>query len=156
MAGLYGNSKKYLDPKGRIAIPSKMRYSLPEGQQAQLYITRGIERCIMGFSFDEWQKFQKKLSRVNADEITKQKIKREFLGKSAEVVFDKQGRITLPAHLIKHAKLDEAEEALIVGTGNVIEIWNPKLFDEEGTPTEETIRKVMSGTSFDEVEEEAN
>jgi len=154
MAGFYGNYRKYLDPKGRIAIPAKLRYALPAGQQSQIYLTRGIERCITGYSFDEWRRFERKLLRINKDEITKQKIIREFLGKSAETVFDKQGRITLPANLIEHAKLNEVSEALIVGTGNVIEIWNPELFDSEGTASEEIIREVMGEISLYLPEEE--
>jgi len=42
---------------------------------------------------------------------------------------DKQGRIYLPSHLVKYAKIEK--EVLILGTIDKLEFWNPQRFAAE-------------------------
>ena len=58
-----------------------------------------------------------------------------------EMECDKQGRILIPAHLRELAVLKK--DAVIVGTGATIEIWNPELLrtDENG---EESIAELAN------------
>ncbi len=47
-----------------------------------------------------------------------------FLGANAsDVSLDRQGRITIPPHMLQEASLEK--EALVIGAINWIEIWNP-------------------------------
>ena len=57
------------------------------------------------------------------------KIKRYLIGKSTEIECDRQGRILIPAHLRELAALKK--EVCVVGTGAMIEIWNPELLDSD-------------------------
>ena len=149
MAGLYGNYRNSLDPKGRLAIPAKMRNALPDGQRNQIYITRGIEKCITGYSYEGWEQFRAKLDRVKVGEKTKRQLKRQFIGKGFEATFDKQGRITLPAELIRFAELESSSEVVVLGSGDVIEIWNPTVYEAEEDAFEDTVQSIMGEMDLD-------
>jgi len=52
-----------------------------------------------------------------------------YLGaNSSEVSLDKQGRITIPSHLLEAAGLKKT--ALVVGAINWIEIWDPEEYEK--------------------------
>jgi len=44
------------------------------------------------------------------------------------VELDANGRFLIPKPMLKHAKLEK--EAIVVGMGNRVEIWNPELYEE--------------------------
>ena len=67
-------------------------------------------------------------------------IEREFIGRKLEATFDKQGRVTLPPHLVQYARLDGLSEVTVIGIRNRIEIWNPKVYDEIRTEKEQVIQ----------------
>jgi MraZ protein len=149
MADFYGHYHNSLDPKGRLAIPIKLRNALPEGQRNQLYITRGIEKCITGYSYKEYQRFLKQLDQLQINEKVKRQLKREFIGRTFETVFDKQGRITIPQELLKFAQLDGTSEAIVLGSGNVMEIWNAELYQAESEEIEDVIQSIMGEARLD-------
>ncbi|MBN1541598.1 division/cell wall cluster transcriptional repressor MraZ [candidate division KSB1 bacterium] len=152
MDGLLGTYFNAYDPKGRVAIPVKIRNAFPEGQQDRVYITRGIEPCITGYCQEEWDRFRYKLNKAKIDEKTKRKLKREFIGRGAEAVFDKQGRITIPQDLIAYAGLQDLQEVIVVGADNYIEIWNPANYQRSGAASEEDVEAAMSVLDLDEAE----
>ncbi len=149
MGNLYGTYRITLDAKRRIALPAKLYYAQPDGLRDKLYITRGIEKCITGYNWEEWQKFLNNLNKLKIDETTKRKIKRRFIGGAAEGDLDKQRRMIIPDHLVAHAELVEEREILVVGCGNTIEIWNPDLFEADGVAAEEAIQKTLSQIPLD-------
>ena len=55
---------------------------------------------------------------------------------------DKQGRITLSADHCAKAHLEK--EALIVGVGNRIEIWNPEIWDQKCAENMAEIEKIAA------------
>ncbi len=155
MEGLLGTYFNSYDPKGRVAIPVKMRNAFPVGEQDRIYITRGIEPCITGYCQQEWDRFRRKLNKAKIDEKTKRKLKREFIGRGSEAVFDKQGRITIPLDLINYADLHNVEELIIVGCDDYIEIWNPQKYQQSGSASEEDVDSTMSKLIFDEDDDAA-
>jgi len=148
MSSLIGKTTIIMDAKHRLSIPAKLRNTFPKNQRDLLYITRGIEKCLTGYSKSEWQKFQTVLNKLKIDETTKRKIKRQFIGRAAEVYFDMQGRILLPDDLINFAELQNCTEVVVLGTSTTIEIWNPQLFDESGAATEDDIQKTFKEVSL--------
>ena len=56
------------------------------------------------------------------------KLKRNFFRSIAQVELDNAGRILLPKPMLAHANLDK--EAILIGMGNYIEMWNPQIFEE--------------------------
>ena len=61
---LFGEYRHSLDTKKRIFIPAKLRDGLSE----TLYITRGIDNCLLIFSEDEWNRITEKLLSIT-DEL---------------------------------------------------------------------------------------
>ncbi|MBN2355930.1 hypothetical protein JXO59_07440 [candidate division KSB1 bacterium] len=144
MSNLYGTYRVSLDPKRRLAIPAKLRYAFPEGQRNQIFITRGIEKCITGYDHDEWIKLISRINKQNIDEYTKRNIQRELLGRAKEETFDKQGRILLPEDLVQYADLLDCAEVLVMGTGKKLEIWNPAVYEVEQTTSKSSFQETMT------------
>ena len=53
-----GEYEHNLDDKGRLAIPSRFREELGEG----VVVTRGFDRCLMGFPRPTWEKLAQQVS----------------------------------------------------------------------------------------------
>ena len=149
MSGLYGKYIVSLDPKGRLAIPAKHRNAFPEKQRDKITLTRGIDSCITGYYFEKWQNFKQKIDNMQLNYKEKITLRREFVGRAVEAVFDKQGRVTIPSDLLKLAHLENCSEALIMGCDGYIEIWNPQDYEDSCRDSEEIVQKVMSENYFD-------
>lgn len=131
-----GNHSHTIDTKGRMIIPAKMREELGE----RCIVTQGFDNCLAVYSLDA---FQAKADKLNALPSSKAKVRilqRHFFGNAAEVEFDKQGRILVPATLRKFASLDK--EAIVVGQGGYIEIWSRTRWDEYNEATSGSIEEL--------------
>lgn len=131
-----GNHSHTIDTKGRMIIPAKMREELGE----RCIVTQGFDNCLAVYSLDA---FQAKADKLNALPSSKAKVRilqRHFFGNAAEVEFDKQGRILVPATLRKFASLDK--EAIVVGQGGYIEIWSRIRWDEYNEATSGSIEEL--------------
>jgi MraZ protein len=140
MTELSGRYTVTLDPKGRLAIPARFRLSFPEDQQNDIILTRGFDPCITGYYRDSWKEFQEIFHDNQLSQEEMDIIEREFVGRKLETTFDKQGRITLPPHLVEFAQLDGLSEVTTIGVRNRIEIWNPKVYGEIRAQKEKVIQ----------------
>ncbi|MDR2661239.1 MAG: division/cell wall cluster transcriptional repressor MraZ [Lactobacillaceae bacterium] len=113
-----GEFNHTLDEKSRIIIPSKFRNQLGDS----FVLTRWMEKSLFGFSLEEWDKFEKKLSQLPLGGRDARKFKRFVLAGATEAQFDKQGRIIIPANLKEYAGLKK--DAIVIGSGNGFEIWD--------------------------------
>ncbi len=103
-----------LDEKGRVVLPPKFRRALG----STVVVTRGLDECIFIYSPQEWGRFEKKLRGLS---INKRDFVRFVLASAEDVDLDRQGRMMLPAHLRRYAKIDR--EAVVVGVINRLEVW---------------------------------
>ncbi len=103
-----------LDEKGRVVLPRKFRRALGNA----VVVTRGLDECVFVYSPQEWGRFEKKLRGLS---INKRDFVRFMLASAEDVALDRQGRMTLPAHLRQYAKIDR--EAVVVGVINRLEVW---------------------------------
>ena len=142
MSDLSGRNTVSLDPKGRLAIPSRFRMAFPEDQQNDIILTRGFDPCITGYYSDSWKEFQEIFYDNELSQEEMDLIEREFVGRKQESTFDKQGRVTLPPHLVKYAHLDGLNEVTVIGIRNRIEIWNPNVYDEIRAEKEQVIQSL--------------
>ena len=109
-----------LDAKNRLAIPSKIRFSIrnPKG----MILSRGLEGCLNLYELDAWQKIGEKLESMALKNKAEQRaFKRMLYASAGEVEFDDEGRILIPQPLADYADLKR--EAAILGLGEKIEIW---------------------------------
>lgn len=122
---LIGEYEHNLDEKGRLIMPAKLRDDMGE----KFIITTGLDGCLFGFSMTEWQKFEDKLKSLPITNKNARNFTRFFLAGATECELDKQGRFLIPAKLRNIASLEK--EAVIIGTGTRIEIWNKLAWEEQ-------------------------
>lgn len=140
---LYGGYQHTIDKKGRMAIPSKLRYELGDS----FMICRGIygKRCLCVYSAEQWEKLVEKIGQLPS---AKSSVVKRFLYDGAfSVEFDSQGRILIPASLREYAELDS--EAHIIGMDTNLEIWNTERWHKENAEyTPESIASIVEGLDF--------
>ena len=112
-----------LDPKGRLAIPTKYRQSLLDDCNGQLVCTIDTQQsCLLLYPLPEWEEIELKLSKFSSMIPSERRMQRLLLGYATECEMDKSGRVLLSLPLRKHATLDK--EVMLVGQLNKLEIWD--------------------------------
>ena len=118
--GRYSSS---LSQSRRVAVPKRFRAELGD----RLIITKWYENCLVLLSVDSWQTLLERLT--GKDRTITAPVRdtdRFVLGSAFEADTDPQGRVIIPKFLADYAKLEEKKEALFVGLGDRVEIWNPE------------------------------
>ncbi len=115
---LLGEYEHSVDAKGRVAVPAKFRAQLEGG----LIVTRGFERCLLGYPMQEWQKLSDSISRLSQGQASARQLRRLLFASAFETELDKQGRILLPASLREYASIGES--AVVAGMNTYFEIWS--------------------------------
>lgn len=105
-----------VDDKGRLTIPSKLRYELGEN----FVVTRGLDGCLFVYPKKEWQDIIQKYRELPNTRDAR-KFMRFFLSGATECDFDKQGRIKIPTPLSTYASI--SKECVIIGVNDRLEIW---------------------------------
>ncbi len=117
-----------LDTKGRLVLPAKIKANLPEVSTTELVIRKGFEPNLIVYPMLEYKKIHSQIAALSEFNEEQRKLKRTFFMGIAQVELDNAGRILLPKAMLAHARLDT--DALLVGMGTYIEMWNPKVFAE--------------------------
>ena len=112
-----------IDDKGRLIIPSKVRYELGE----TFIVTRGLDGCIFIYPKDEWSNIITKYKELPNTKDARN-FMRFFLSGATECDFDKQGRIKLPLPLIKYAELEK--DCIIIGVNERLEVWSKERWEQ--------------------------
>ena len=116
MGSLFKGEHHYsLDEKGRIVLPPKFRQALG----SKVVVTRGLDECVAVYAPAEWARNERKLRQLA---VNRRDFVRFVFASAEEVELDRQGRMTIPAHLRQYAKIDR--EAVVVGVGSRLEIWS--------------------------------
>lgn len=106
-----------IDDKGRLTIPSKIRYELGEN----FVVTRGLDGCLFVYPKNTWDKIVIKYQELpNVKDA--RNFMRFFLSGAVNQEFDKQGRINISSPLMKYADL--AKDCVVIGVGDHLEIWS--------------------------------
>lgn len=117
-----------LDAKGRLVLPSKIKGNLPDASGNELVLRRGFEPCLILYPMVEFKKIYSKISGLNEFNEEYRKLQRNFFRGNATVELDGTGRFLIPKLMINYAELQK--EAIVVGMGNRIEIWNPEQYNK--------------------------
>lgn len=116
-----------LDAKGRIVLPARIKSQLPEGEQ-ELVVRKGFEQCLMLYPMVEFKKVFSKISGLNEFNEEYRKLQRNFLSGVVTIELDGNGRFLIPKTMLTYAQIDK--EAMLVGMGNKVEIWNPTIYEK--------------------------
>lgn len=112
-----------IDEKGRLTIPSKVRFDLGE----QFIITRGFDNCLFLYPMNEWNQILEKYKTLpNTQNV--RNFMRFFLSGATICELDKQGRVNISTSLIHYANLKK--DCVIIGVNDRLEIWNDENWNE--------------------------
>ena len=131
--GEYNNK---LDAKGRMIVPSKFRGELSD----QFVITRGLDKCLFGYTQDEWSRIEESMKSLSLTKRDARKFMRLFFSGATVVEVDKQGRINIPRNLRTYAGLEK--DCTIIGVSNRIEIWETAEWTDFYTESEENFEDI--------------
>jgi len=116
---MLGTYTHQLDDKNRIRIPAKLK----DGFKDSYTLTKGVDGCVYVFASDTFKAhISGKIDGVSIGDRAAQKPLRLLMASAYELTEDKQGRIILPAELIKHAGIKK--NIVILGVGNRAEVWD--------------------------------
>lgn len=118
-----GTYEPKLDAKGRLIMPAKFRDQLQEG----LVLTRGQDRCLYVFPKEEFAVMFEELRRAPTTSKHARDYIRVLLSGASDETPDKQGRVTVPAHLRSYANL--GRDLVVIGAGTRVEIWDSQSWD---------------------------
>lgn len=124
-----------IDDKGRLTIPSKVRYELGE----QFIVTRGLDNCLFVYPKDEWKSIITKYKQLPNTKDARN-FMRFFLSGATECEFDKQGRINIASPLISYASLKK--ECVIIGVNDRLEVWAKESWETFIAENEENLSDI--------------
>ncbi|NTW30844.1 MAG: division/cell wall cluster transcriptional repressor MraZ [Candidatus Moranbacteria bacterium] len=112
--GEYSHS---IDPKRRLALPSKFRGELG----SRVVVTRGLDRSLFVYPMKVWEALAEKLGTMPVGEAATRSFIRLQLAGATDVELDSQGRVLIPDYLKEYAGL--GKNVVVVGLFNRLEIW---------------------------------
>jgi MraZ protein len=129
MTSLIGEFDCKVDAKGRFMFPIDLKKQLSDMFEKGFVINRNLhQKCLVLYPVHEWNKLNKKLSKLNRLIKANDVFVRKFTGGATSCEADSTGRILLPKSLSEYA--DVKSDIKVLGSNNVIEIWDKKLYDE--------------------------
>lgn len=124
-----------LDEKGRIILPSKIRFELGEN----FIVTRGLDNCLYVYSEDGWNNIINKYKELPNTKDARN-FMRFFLSGATQNNTDKQGRLNISQSLIKYASLNR--ECIIIGVNDHLEIWSKENWNRFMEENEESFTDI--------------
>ncbi|MCD6068324.1 MAG: division/cell wall cluster transcriptional repressor MraZ [Bacteroidetes bacterium] len=129
MTSLIGEFDCKVDAKGRFMFPVNLKKQLDVVFEKGFVINRNLhQKCLVLYPIAEWDKLNRKLSKLNRLIKANDVFVRKFTGGATGCEADSAGRILLPKALNDYA--DIKSDIKVLGSNNVIEIWDKKLYDE--------------------------
>jgi MraZ protein len=152
MTSLIGEFDCKVDAKGRIMFPVNLRNQMEAAFDQGFVINRNLhQKCLVLYPAGEWNRLNKKLSKLNRLIKANDVLVRKFNGGATECNADAQGRILLPKPLTEYA--DIKNEVKVLGSNNVIEIWDRKMYEEflnQDVNIEKLAEDVLGGLNFND------
>lgn len=119
-----GEHQHTIDTKGRVVVPAQFRDELGE----KMIVTRWLDGCLAIYTLDQWQKVYENLKKLPSTKREARMYTHMIMSKAAECETDAQGRIRIPQHLTKAAKLEK--HCVLVGVSDHVEIWDRDRWEE--------------------------
>jgi len=122
---LLGEFRCEADDDGRLVLPSSFSAELADG----VTVTRGIERCLLVYPADEWEKLSGELrERLPFTNQAARAFGRFLFSAAAACEPGEEGRVTLPRQLLQYAGIDG--EAIVIGLLTHLEVWHPEQWEK--------------------------
>jgi MraZ protein len=156
MTSLIGEFDCKVDAKGRFMFPVNLRKQLEDVFDKGFVINRNLhQKCLVLYPIAEWNKLNKKLSKLNRLIKANDVFVRKFTGGATVADADTTGRVLLPKPLVEYA--DIKTDIKVLGSNNVIEIWDKKSYDHflaQDVDIEKLAEDVLGNLNFNEGDDE--
>lgn len=114
--GQYDHS---IDDKSRLTLPARFRAALADG----VVLAKGLDGSVDVYPLEAWRMtVAERIGKLDPLLPDTRAMQRLFFGGASEDVPDKQGRVLLPAQLVRYAKL--TKDVTVVGSNDHLEIWD--------------------------------
>jgi MraZ protein len=128
-----------IDRKGRVSVPAAFRAALTPMSAKGIVAYRAVKlAAIEGSGLDRAEDLSRRIDRLPELSDERDALS-AILGELRPLDFDGEGRIVLPADLVRHANL--AEAAVFVGCGPTFQIWEPERFRQHQDAMRARIRE---------------
>jgi transcriptional regulator MraZ len=134
-----GTHTPHLDDKGRLILPAKFRDELAGG----VVITKGQERCLYVFTTAEFGRMAGQLHQQPVTHKAARAYSRVFFASAHDEVPDRQGRVTIPAHLRDYAGL--GRELVVIGASSRVEVWDRQSWETYLAESEDAFSDIEEG-----------
>ena len=128
-------------------LPSGLRKQLPEDEQTEFVINRGLDQCLVLYPLAVWEKELERLQSRNLYVKKNRAFMRMFLNGATSLSLDGNARVLLPKKLMEFAGL--TKEIILVAQIDKVEIWDQTTYeswlDEPGFDFESLAEEVMGG-----------
>ncbi|MEL7534066.1 MAG: division/cell wall cluster transcriptional repressor MraZ [Bacteroidota bacterium] len=128
MKSLIGEYDCKLDAKGRFMLPADLRKQLPEDQQADFVVNRGLDKCLVIYPLSVWDRELEHIQSRNFFLKDNRAFKRMYLNGARKVSLDGNARFLLPKRLMEFAELKK--EIVLVSQIDRIEIWDTQTYQD--------------------------
>jgi MraZ protein len=156
MTSLIGEYDCKVDAKGRFMFPVDLRKQLEALFEKGFVINRNLhQKCLVLYPLNEWEKLNKKLSKLNRLIKANDVFVRKFTGGATNVEADNSGRLLLPKSLTDYAEIKS--DLKVLGSNNVIELWDKKLYEDflnQDIDIEKLAEDVLGGLNFNDAGDE--
>ena len=116
---LLGEYEHTIDDKNRLTLPAKFRRAFEDG----VVVTRGMDGCLYAWTPEGWRNYlDSTLATLHPLSQEGRRMQRHFFSGASETAPDRQGRVSLPAALLEHAKL--GRDVVVAGVNDHLEIWD--------------------------------
>ena len=123
---LLGEYEHTIDDKNRLTLPAKFRRSFEDG----CVITRGLDGCVYAWTSQGWENYRESiLASLHPLSQQGRRMHRHFFSGASETAPDRQGRVSIPPALLKHAKL--GRDVVVAGVNDHLEIWDRAAWKRE-------------------------
>jgi MraZ protein len=125
MTSFLGTHQNRLDAKGRISIPAAFRAALKNADGAPAMVLRPSHKhpCVEGWPDDAFQSLASRVEELPQFSEEHDDMAAALFADAYPIEADKEGRIVLPATLIRHAGLTDT--VIFMGLGRTFQIWEP-------------------------------
>jgi len=156
MSGYIGEYDCKVDAKGRFMFPVDLRKQMEALFEKGFVINRNLhQKCLVLYPITEWDRLNKKLSKLNRLIKANDVFVRKFTGGATNVQADQSGRLLLPKALTDYAGIQA--DLKVLGSNNVIELWDKKLYEDflnQDIDIEKLAEDVLGGLNFNDPADE--
>jgi MraZ protein len=116
-----------MDSKGRFVFPSGLKKQLPDDQQKEFVLNRGLDECLVLYPVKIWEAELKNIHSKNQYLAKNRAFARMFQSGALPVELDSSNRVLIPKRLAAHAKIDQ--DLIVVASFDRIEIWDKATYE---------------------------